>query len=42
MAILTVWIHRMAALGTNPKLYYVQETMYLNTVTSYTLQYPVS
>lgn len=29
------WVHKMAALGTDPNLYYVQETMYLNTVTSF-------
>lgn len=36
---MTVWTHKMAALGTDPNLYYVQETMYLNTITTYTLQF---
>lgn len=36
---ITAWIHKMAALGTDPSLYYVQETMYLNTITSYTAQF---
>lgn len=34
----TIWIHKMAALGTDPTLYYVQSTMYLNTVSSYSSQ----
>ena len=33
-----MWIHKMAALGTDPTLYYVQETMYLNTITTFSSQ----
>ena len=39
MATTTVWIHKMAALGTDPALYYVQETVYLNTVTTFTFHH---
>jgi hypothetical protein len=42
VATTTVWIHKMAALGTDPALYYVQETMYLNTVTAFTFQHTVN
>ena len=32
----TVWTHKMAALGTDPNLFYVQSTMYQNVITSNT------
>lgn len=35
----SVWVHKMAALGTDPSLYYGQSTMYQNVVTSYTYSY---
>ncbi len=32
----TIWTHKMAALGTDPNLYYVQSTMYQNVITTNT------